>query len=198
MSTTICGFATNVSEQTHETVNIAGYDCWVEGENYFSLVDGEVCLIIDLSNASTLSGEASIVNDNIASPNGGEIRKYDIDLSDGTEYEGQIDITNSDCTTPIFYISPNSPYHSLKFRTGFVFSNTYSVTVRADYCGPDGKPLLDWNPYEKVIRFNYPSQCYYPIVLAYEKNFGILSELEFHKEGSTGEPQFNYWMSAIA
>ncbi len=201
LSMTMTVFAADADEETHEqtreTVNIAGYDCWEENGNYFAVVDGEVCLIVDLTDISMLSNEAAIVSEIVASPNGGEIKKYDIDLSDGREYEGQIDITNGDCTTPVFYLSPDCPYRRLKFRTGFVFPTTYSVTDRADYCGPDGKPLLNWHPYEKTITFSLPAQCYYPIILAYQKGFGILTELEFHKEGSTGEPKFTYWMSPV-
>lgn len=204
---TFAAEATNeTTEQTRETVNIAGYDCWEEDGNYFAVVDGEVSLILDFTDISHLSKCADIasvnaVSTNAVSPNAMSGKYYDVNLSNGEEYQGRIDITNGDCSTPIFFraaASDGCPYGKFKFKTGYILPEKYSMTVYLDYADFDGYPYLHWTKvYDVTISFNLLQQSYCPIILAYQSDYRSICQIEFHKEGSTGDQQFNYWMSAV-
>lgn len=206
MSMSVPTFAASVvdrsTEQVRETVNIAGYDCWEDDGDYYAVVDGEVSLILDLTDLSHLPKCATITSVNAVSPNKVSGRYYDVDLSDGKEYQGRIDITNGDCSTPIFFRGAQSdgcPYNKFKFKTGYILPEKYSMTVYVDYADFDGYPYNNWlQIYDVTFTFNFMTQSYYPIVLAYQSDFRSICKIEFHKEGSSGDQQFNYWMSAVA
>lgn len=198
LSMTMPAFAADVTEiapeQTRETVNIAGLDCWEEDGNYFSVVDGEVSLIIDLTDISQLSACAAADNSDVALSSilDGEI----VDLSDGKEYAGQIDITNGDCSTPVFFKGKNTGDNYFKFRTGYVFDTTYSMTVKLDWSEEDGYLWNNWLKTDDITyTFNLTHQSYKSIIILYWNSLNAICQIDFHKSGSTGQPKFNYWMS---
>lgn len=200
---TLSASATNeigeTSKEMRENVCIAGYDCWEEDGNYFAEVDGEVALVIDLTDLSRLSKCVTVTDFSAASLNTTRNLMYDVDLSDGEEYQGQIDITNGDCSTPIFFRNSECPYSKFKFKTKYVFGQTYSFTVYVDYADFDGYPYNNWLRSDDItITFSVFNQTYYPILLAYQSDYNSICKIKFHKEGSTGQSKFNYWMSAVA
>ncbi len=200
LSMTMPALAADVTEiapeQTGETVNIAGYDCWEEDGNYFSVVDGEVSLIINLTDMGRLS-ECAAADVCAASSNAASGRMYDVDLTDGKEYAGQIDISNGDCSTPVFYKSKGSVYSRFKFRTGYVFNTTYSMTVKLDWAEDDGFLWNNWLQKDDVTyTFNLAQQSYKSVIILYWNSWNTVCQIDFHKSGSSGQPIFNYWMSA--
>lgn len=203
LSMTMPAFATDAieetPEQTRETVNIAGYDCWEEDGNYFAEVDGEVSLIIDLTDMSRLPKCVNVTKVGVvASPAAVySADRYDIDLSDGSEYEGEIDITNGDCATPIFYASYTSPYSRFKFKTDFILPRKYSFTAWVDYADEYGYGMHNWYREDVEITFSLLKNSYNSFILVEGNKFGAICKLVFHKEGSTGDPKFNYSMKAF-
>lgn len=200
LSMSMSAFAADVTEitpeQTRETVRIAGLDCWEEDGNYFSVVDGEVSLIIDLTDISQLSECAAADNDDVALSSAANGLMYDVDLSDGSEYAGQIDISNGDCSTPIFFKGKGTGYNYFKFRTGYVFDATYSMTVKVDWSEDDGYLWNSWLKQENVTyTFNLSHQSYKSMIILYWNSLNAICQIDFHKSGSTGQSKFNYWMS---
>ena len=132
-----------------------------------------------------------------ASSNAASGRMYDVDLTDGKEYAGQIDISNGDCSTPVFYKSKGSGYSRLKFRTGYVFNTTYSMTVKLDWAEDDGFLWNNWLQKDDVTyTFNLAQQSYKSVIILYWNSWNTVCQIDFHKSGSSGQPIFNYWMSA--
>lgn len=202
MLTLTCGTAyadavETTPEQTQEMVCIAGYDCWEEDGNYYSIVDGEVALIIDLSDLSHLSKDVTIIDASAAPSSVARGVRYDVDLSNGNTYEGQIDLTNGDCSTPIFYRSGTCPYGRFKFKTKFVFGNTYKFTVGIDYADEQGEGFDSWVTRNYSYTFSLVNPSYTSFVIAYQNGFNTICQIDFYKDGSTGEKQFNYWMSLV-
>lgn len=197
-STAYADAAGTTNEQIRETVCIAGLDCWEEDGNYYSVVDGEVSLVIDLSDLSHLSKDVTVTDSSAAPLSVARGVRYDVDLSSGNTYEGQIDITNGDCSTPIFFRSSTCSYSKFKFKTKFVFDNTYNFTVGVDYADDEGEGFGSWVTEDhRTYTFSLRNQSYTSFVIAYQNGFNTICQIDFHKDGSTGEKKFNYWMSLV-
>lgn len=100
LSVTTTAFAGGISEitpeQTQGTVNIGGYECWVEDGHYLTYDNGEIVEIIDLEKAAT----TSIVNNGYVSSPLSLQASNEVDISDGSTYYGTIDATKSDYVSP--------------------------------------------------------------------------------------------------
>lgn len=184
--------------EVKETVWVGGYECWEEDGNYYTMIDGEATLVIDCTDTSKLSKCVSVTENNIDSSTAMYAAvRYDEDLSDGHEYAGRIDISNGDCSTPIFYVNRESPYNHFLFKTGYVLPEKYSITVWVDYADDLGYGMHNWYTRSYDITFNVFNQNHRSFALAYGDTFGGICKFEFHKEGSTGDSQFNYWVSPV-
>ena len=185
-------------EQTRETVQIGGYDCWEEDGNYFAMIDGEVTLIIDFTDMDRLSKCVTVTKNEAPSASPAYIGdRFEEDLSDGHEYAGRMDITNGDCSTPIFYVSRTCPYNGFLFKTGYILPQTFSFTVWVDYADDLGYGMHNWYTNSYTVTFNLFNQNHRSFALLEGQYFGGLCKFVFHKEGSTGEKQFNYWVSPV-
>lgn len=203
MLTLTCGTAyadtvETATEQTRETVCIAGYDCWEEDGNYYSVVDGDLSLIIDLSDPNHLPKDVTVTDSSAAPLSVARGARYDVDLSSGNTYEGQIDMTNGDCSTPIFFIDKNCSYSRFKFKTKFVLNTSYRFTVGVDYADDEGEGLGSWTTWDYTsYTFSLINPSYITYVLPYEKDFNTICQFDFYADGSSGQKRFNYWMSAV-
>lgn len=182
--------------EVKETVWVGGYECWEENGNYYTMIDSEAVLVIDCTDTSKLSKCVSVTESSIGSSTAMYAGvRYEENLSDGHEYAGRIDISNGDCSTPIFYVSRKSQYRHFLFKTGFVLPEKYSITVWVDYADDLGYGMTGWNTRSYVITFNAFYQSHQSFVLAYSDDFGGICKFVFHKEGSDGDSRFNYWVS---
>lgn len=102
LSMTMSASAADVTEitleQTRETVNIGGYECWVEDGHYLTNDNGEIVEVIDLAEATTTSA----VDDNDVDTLLSLQANNEVDLTDGSTYYGTIDATTSDYVSPVF------------------------------------------------------------------------------------------------
>lgn len=159
------------------------------------MVNGEVSLIIDLDDPSRLSKCVTVTHNNDIVPTATYAAdRYEVDLSDGHEYAGQIDITNGDCSTPIFY--KKSGATGFTFKTGYILPETYSFTIWVDYADDLGYGMHNWYKEDVVWTFRLFKQTYTSFTLVKGEYFPSICKFVFHKEGSNGDAKFNYWMTA--
>lgn len=191
LSVTATAHAEDTTE-ARETVRIGKYDCWVEDGEYYTELDGEVGLVIDVDKfyEQPYDGSAMPLSDitwDFLESNA------KIDISDGREYQGVINLNNYDDYTPVFLIDTgDTGFASVKLSTKFVFVNEYKMTFYL-YDGTQGK----WNyPYTQTVRFA-GLKNYVLLVSGTQTRDITRCCAFFHKDGSTGESVFNYWVKGV-
>lgn len=181
-----------------DTKQVCGFECWGDNGMYYTYVDGEVCQVIDLNDlpaqaqisTCSLKSEDSVLSTN-------EKINYYIDLSDGHTYQGRIDITNGDCTTPTFYAERNCPKATLEVSTKFVLPTTYYVTVYYNYLDEYDNVGSGWTNENKTLTFYFPIQCH-RFYIGTGVQAAHVCKMTFHKEGSsTSETNFLYWVKLV-
>lgn len=115
--------------ETKRTVKIGNYDCWSENGEYYTEINGEVGLVINLDELSSQSdtNQISLLSETMLDWEHGNV---EFDLTDGKSYNGLITLKNNDDYTPIFRIvTEQSALSSLMFYTKFVLPNKYKITI---------------------------------------------------------------------
>ncbi|MBQ9949016.1 MAG: hypothetical protein IJO91_11585 [Oscillospiraceae bacterium] len=167
-----------------ETVQVGEYQCYVENGQYYTVLDGETYLVINLDEAMPCSS-----NDGVSVASVQTDQEIDIN---GSSYNGQIDISNGDFATPIFCGDENGLPRGYQISTGFIFENVYQVTPRVFNTAYNA-----WvNQNTVTIAFGLFQQTK---ILYTGTTATVCSKAQFifHKDGSTGEPVFNYTISEI-
>lgn len=166
-----------------ETAKLGDYDCWVMDGMYFTEIDGEICQVIDLSQLNWVDADEPIS------------RETEVDLSDGSEYAGQINITDGDYTTPIFIGCTKDTdadkisycIHADVFKSNLYMVDIYGYDVydqRWKYTGGDEQQRFNFSFVTPTkILFNGMSSAAYSKV-----------KITFLKEGSTGKSILDYTM----
>ncbi len=176
------------AEESREFVQLGELECWIEDGEYYTEVDGEVCLVINLAELEWEIEDISMYS-NSSWQNGEE---YDVTANG--KYEGTIDITYGDDSTPIFLGSASSDTEtriSYCFGTGFVGPNTYYIDIHSYSSGSWHTPK---EPKMQIFSFMVPN------IILFD---GFLNEapekmcLTFLKDGSTGQTPFNYTFYAF-
>lgn len=175
--------AETISLDYPETVTVGAYDCYVENDQYYTVLDGETYLVINLDNAVALNDEDGISS--IAK----STSQKEVSIVD-TTYSGSIDITNGDDTTPIFVGRESGYSRGFKISTKFFFSNDYTVSIYV-YDSIGSK----WHKNSPIkITFNQV-QSSHVLFTGTMVEYYTKAYIVFHKSGSTGEPKFNYTFS---
>lgn len=195
VSTMLSATATVHAEDTteaRETVRIGQYDCWVENGEYYTELDGEVGLVIDVdtflakpdSEVTTLSSE--ITWDYLEA-------NAIIDIRDGREYQGVITLNKYDDYTPIFLIETgDNGFASVKLSTKFSTYNRYKLTINLY-----NKVVGKWNyPIDRKATFG-PGMNFILLVSGTETTNISKCCVYFHKDESTGQSVFNYWIQGL-
>lgn len=191
LSLTATANAEDTIEQ-RETVRVGNYECWVENGEYYTEINGEVGLVIDISDTSAQSDDAvqTFASNEVLD---WENNAWVLDMRDDTEYHGYIDLRNHDDYTPIFLIDTGAAgFASFKFRTEFIFANTYSITI---HTYNDLTHAWDHSSTRDVI-----FSCFVPymlIVNGTETPYVSKCCIYFNKEGSTGEDFFYYYAKQV-
>lgn len=173
-------YAFEVEENYH--VQIGDYECYVANGQYYTEIDGETYLVIDLD-----EGAAEKNNSNISAYANNWQNGSVVDISDGSSYSDTINASKADDCTPIFIGNPTNGY---KFTTAYLWGiNSYNVNIH----------------YFSYVNNNWFSQnkklTFYMEILPYNILFtGSASEaitkicVEFYHDGSTGTFPFTYTM----
>ncbi len=157
MLTLTCGTAyadSNVDvpvsvSETVELTDIGGYACYQRDGNYWTMLDGEECLVIDLSTlAGTLSEPASATSSITPPPywNNNEF----VYLSDYDGYSGEVDLSKGDFYSPVFEVSPELADCRIDFKTDHIKPNKYKIKIWTHHMAP----VNEWVPYTTEHNFN--------------------------------------------
>lgn len=191
LSLTTAAYAEDVTETRRETVRVGNFDCWVENGQYFTVYEGEVCLVINLNDVSVQNAAAQETDDWVETIDWKKGKQ--VDISDGEKYEGNINITNGDDCTPIFLGKPSDGSDvSYEISTGFVLPNTYKLRF---YCYDSY--LRDWYGYDTTVVFTQPFLTSRVLLSGTPTPNTIKCCIYFRKEGSTGEKSFRYWFRQL-
>lgn len=190
LSLTTAAHAEDVTEMHRETVRVGNFDCWIEDGQYLTEYDGEVCLVINLNDISMQSAAAQQSDDWVETKdwkNGPEV-----DISDGHTYEGRINLTNGDDSTPIFLGKPAAGSDiSYEISTKFVLPNTYNIRF---YCYDSN--MQDWYKYDRTVVFTQPFLTSRVLLSGTPTPYTTKCCIYFRQEGS-GEKNFRYWFRQI-
>lgn len=174
--------------ETRNTVNIGGYDCWVEDGEYYTEYDGETCQVINLDEITP----QPVSEMNLRySPSSWEYNNVELDISDGREYQGLINIKKYDDFTPIFIGTPNDHDFSYQITTKFIFTNKYSISFFTFDSDEN-----TWSEYLMTVYLGFGSNKKI-LVSGQATPHTTKCCVYFHKDGSTGEEVFNYWFKQI-
>ncbi len=161
------------------------YNCWVDNGQYFTIDNGEICQVINLDEAEWEISTFSASSDWSQGPV--------VDISDGREYAGRIDMTDGDDSTPIFIGYTNNTSEervSYTLKTGYIFPMKYRIRVHSY-----SNILREWISSEHNVTFSLASQNK---VLFSGQTGEAPSKVcvTFVKDLSHGETAFNYWFQA--
>lgn len=113
----VSAFAEKASQEQKELVQIGEYECWVEDGQYFTELDDEIYLVINLDELEWESEDIALYSDS-DTYNG----TLPVDLSDGSHYEAYVDLRYGDFTTPTFigyYVGATEIRSTYAIRTEF-------------------------------------------------------------------------------
>lgn len=167
-----------------ETVQVGEYQCYVENGQYYTVLDGETYLVINLDEAMPCSSNDGV---SVASVQ----TDQEINLNGGS-YNGQINISNGDCSTPVFCDEESGIPRGYQISTGFIFENVYQVTPRVFNTAYNAWVNLD----TVTVAFGLFQQTKI-LYTGTTSTIYTKAQFVFHKNGSTGEPVFNYTMSEL-
>lgn len=152
MMTLTCGTAyadSNVDttvaiSESAELTDIGGFACYQRDGNYWTMLDGEECLVIDFqdmvpTNNSISTTSAQETDSKFLSS---WKNKAYIPLSPETSYKTQIDLSNGDYYSPIFELShfPNHTYNGyIQLSTNHIVNHSYDIEIYVKY-----QNLTDW------------------------------------------------------
>lgn len=189
------GIAAQADEyETKDTITVSGYECWNEDGEYFTEIDGEKCQVIILDNfiqPMTLSSYVQKQSTASKKP------KYDVDLSNGEQYEGRINITQGDDITPRFFRKRSPGTCSFEISTGFVFNTSYNVTISFEMYDEYGNLLNNYLEHE-TLSFNFMIKTH-KFFVGTLTNADCVCQITFHQSGSSEtERNFKYWIKAVS
>lgn len=168
------------------TCRIGEYDCFKENGQYYTIQDGEKYLVVNLDECTKSIQADKLDEIGIQSYEGSS---NEINIVNNP-YNGYVDISNGDCTTPTFVGREAGESKGFKLTTGFVLPNTYSLKTfvyNAIY--------NRWDIDTDVVTFGLlagQSKVLFTGTMA--RNYTKLY-IVFQKNGSTGESKFNYTLS---
>lgn len=175
-------------QNNQATKKIGDYDCWSINGQYYTILNDEICQVINLDELNWEYDTYVTQASSVSSQNNNEI-----DLSSGNKYQGKVDISKTNFTTPTFigYKSTTQKNKiSYSFHTEYFFPNKYSVKIY----GYD--PILKkWMTTEDTFVFDFFGKT----KVLFNGTTGVSPSkiyITFLKSGSTGEPVFNYWFYA--
>lgn len=185
---TVIGLTSSVSAEktlsTTETVRVGNYDCLEKNGQYFTEINGESYLVINLDELEWKQEGVSRAS------SVGWLNGQEVDISDGSKYNGTVNMSNGDYSTPIFIgYNPNtvtSSKLSYNISTSFVGSNSYTVDVHVyEHLSKT------WNTSTVTINFGLLSQK--KVLFTGQSNVAPTKMcLTFDKDKSTGKESFDY------
>ncbi len=189
VSSTVAFAQDNASQvSAQELIRVGDYDCYVENGQYFTELDGEKCLVINLDDY--VSTDASTQRSSNSTGDEWLDELQEVNLS----YSGTVDVSNGDFTTPVFLArqKENGYYSGFQISTGFWFSTSYTADlyyynvysgINKWECIPDLKLTFSLTSQSRVIFSG-------TMVHFYKK-----ACLVFHQVDSNHrDPVFNYTM----
>lgn len=120
VSMSVNTYASEAAESDH--VQVGEYECHVENGQYFTEIDGETYLVIDLDDGSTEDDSFNISTYSTNWENGRVI-----DISDGSYYCDTINASKAVDCTPIFQGNPGSGYKFTAVNLAGI--NVYKVNI---------------------------------------------------------------------
>lgn len=189
LSLTTAAHAEDVTEIHRETVRVGNFDCWIENGEYYTELDGEIGLVIDIADLSKKS-----VDDTMSLANGEiwQIANPEVDLTDDKEYRDLINLSERDCFTPIFKIDTGEAgFASFQFSTKFILPNTYGLTVHTYHVKSS-----EWTSYSRKVIFSF-AVSYVLFVDGTETPDVSKCCIYFHKDQCEGEKTFYYWAKQV-
>lgn len=190
----ICLTAHAEVEQSKDTIRVGEYDCYVNNGQYYTDINGENYLVINLDDAiwqsedemvcSQTSNDVSSLYSLEASTDW--LNSPQVDISDGSTYNGMIDITYGDDCTPIFCGKPYASDVSYQIYAGFIFPNTYNINIHFY-----NDISRQWSSYKQAVTFDLFGQTKFLLTGTMSMNVTKVC-IEFYKNGSSGETPMYY------
>ncbi len=189
LSLTTSAYADDVTETYRETVRVGNFDCWVEDGQYYTEIDGEVGLVIDVGDTTNQTVDSAV---SYADSEIWQIANPEVDLTDDKVYQDAIFLNQRDDYTPIFKIDTGKVgFASFQFSTKFVLKNTYGLTVHTYH-----DDLCEWTSCPRKVIFSFAVQ-YILFVDGTETPNVSKCCVYFHKDQCEGEETFNYWAKQV-
>lgn len=159
MMTLTCGTAyadSNVDttvaiSESAELTDIGGFACYQRDGNYWTMLDGEECLVIDFqdmvpTNNSISTTSAQETDSKFLSS---WKNKAYIPLSPETSYKTQIDLSYGDYYSPIFELSKFMDNQYMELSTNHIVKNSYDIEIYMKY-----QNMSEWLMKPVNITFN--------------------------------------------
>lgn len=188
-SSTVAFAQDNVSQTpVNEQIRVGDYDCYVENGQYYTELDGEKCLVINLDDydSSYISAQQSA--------NASEYRWLDERQTVKLSYSGSVDVSKGDFTTPVFLASEKDEGYYCGFQIGTGFWRPTSYTIDLYY----------YNSYPGINKWQYtPNVKITFTLLAQNKILFTGTAVHFYKkaclvfhqvDSNHSNPVFNYTM----
>ncbi len=159
MLTLTCGTAyadSNVDSpvaisETAELTDIGGYACYQKDGNFWTLIDGEECLVIDTRDwafSSDTSMATYSQNASVGTPTNWGNMTY-VPLPDGTSYTDSVDLSKGNYYSPIYETTPSRDEFKFKFDTNHIINHTYTITFWYHF-----ESTNEWHPETVTLTFN--------------------------------------------
>lgn len=191
---TVVGLTSSVSAEristTADTVRVGNYDCLEKNGQYFTEINGELYMVINLDELEWkqegISRASSV----------GWLNGQEVDISDGDKYNGTVNMKNGDYSTPIFIgYDPDtvtSSKLSYNISASLASSNSYTVDVHVyEYLS------RRWNTSTVTINFGLFTQR--KVLFTGQSNVAPTKMcLTFDKDNSTGKETFDYSFYVVA
>lgn len=137
---------------TSELTDIGGYACYQREGNYWTMIDGEECLVIDVQSATKINDDVSAdVKSSTSNYPSFWGNKTTVSLSTKLSYTDDIDLSRGDYYSPIFELPDTyGSYEGLEITTNHIVKHTYDILVVTQ----DPFTTSSWNVESTSITFD--------------------------------------------
>lgn len=178
-----------------ETINICGYECYEIDGNYWTIDNGDLCLVVNLDDFKECDANNNVaptsLNDTSKDPTGDWQNPRFVECPHGYEREDTADISKGNYDSPIFRVYPitGDNSYNVQYRLNCKVNKNVKMTIYAYH--PNGDM---WTESDDVTRF--PNHYYLIFTGSTLKTTRAIA-IRFYKEGSDSSlSSFNYSFQA--
>ena len=175
-----------------EYIDINGYDCYERDGYYWTVLDGDEYLVIDLSDSVSVCNDISPCATSIGTPPNWTNSQVVTLTEDNPTHKDTCHLKNGDYCSPVYEIKPEQTDYRIEISTGVVFNNSYDVVL---YTHLQYNMLGGWQPTQRTITFNVVIP--YRVLLTGTVSTAIDGFAIKFLSSSTGQKDLDYTIKAI-